>query len=46
MNDEELKIGDIMQPMMAVIMLVIISQIIQILPQPKGELAVTSLELS
>jgi len=43
---EELDMGNVMGMMMGMVMLVIVAGILQILPQPKGQLTVASLELS
>jgi len=46
MNDQEFKMGNILSPMMAMVMLVLVMGVVQFLPKPKGQLSVTNLELS
>jgi len=43
---EELDMGSIMGMTMGMVMLVIVTGVLQILPQPKGQLTIVSLELS
>ena len=43
---EELDMGSIMGMTMGMVMLVIVTGVLQILPQPKRQLTVASLELS
>lgn len=46
-NDEDgLNIGNMMGMMMGMVMLSLVSSIMGILPQPKGNLEITSLEIS